>query len=1012
MYKFAINRPITTLMMVVTLLFFGMVSFKSMPVSLFPNIDFPMVTVKTAYYGADPETIESKITDKIEEAVSSIDGIDLVTSSSSDGMSIVIINFLMDKDINHATNDVRDKISAIILPRDAEKPVVSKLDVGGAAVLGLFVAAKDATPTELMTFVDKKVKPKIERLKGVGGMNMIGYRDRQIRIYPDLYALNKYGITLSELNGIIANENLKRGGGKIVNSSSEIIVKTEADAKSVEAFSQIHIRSNIRLSDLARVEDGLEDIRSYSTLNGNSGVIVEIQKISGANTLDIINRVKEILPEVEKLAGDKYELVTMNDTSGFIQASVDNVKHDLLFGSILAIIIVFIFLRNLTATLVSALAIPTSIIGTFAFMQYLGYDLNKLTLIGLTLAIGIFIDDAIVVIENIYKKLETGMSSFEASFEGIKEISFSILAISAMLLAVFIPVAFMDGIVGQFFNSFAMTVASGIVISYFVAIMLIPMVSARVLRRGESRFYHMTEPVFVLIDKAYVALIRFVLRFKYLVVIATFAGLMASGSLGSAVGFDFVPKEDKSEIQVTIKGELGSSLEKMKGMTEQLVQTLKKDNNIIYVSNTIGFNTAKEIHKAQLYVKLVDIKDRTISQGEIISQYRKIFSNIPGYFVTVGDIPNIKGAGANVPYQLLLQGDSLVELNEVATKLKSLLATKEGIVDIDTNYELGKPELKIQINREIANKHGVSASDIANVVNAALSSDIAISQYEEFGQQFDITLRIADSVRDTINSLKQLKVRAKSGELLFLDGLITFEESLGAASINRLDRQRQITITADLDGIVLGDAVSFTEENLKEILPDSISYQFFGMAKEMKKTGEAFMLAIALAVILMYLILAALYESLVQPVIIMVALPLSFIGVFIALYTTGLSFNLFTMIGIMLLLGMVGKNAVLLVDFANRAVKEGESYDNALTHAGEKRLRPILMTTMAMVGAMLPIAFGTGAGHESNAPMATAVIGGLLSSMILTLLIVPAMYRILAPFDNWLRKFYEVGEVK
>jgi HAE1 family hydrophobic/amphiphilic exporter-1 len=365
-----------------------------------------------------------------------------------------------------------------------------------------------------------------------------------------------------------------------------------------------------------------------------------------------------------------------------------------------------------------------------------------------------------------------------------------------------------------------------------------------------------------------------------------------------------------------------------------------------------------------------------------------------------------------VPYQLLLQGDSLAELDRVASKLKTRLATKAGIVDIDSNYELGKPELNIKIEREIANKYGVSARDIASVVNTALSSDISISQYEEYGQQFDITLRVSDSVRESIDSLKQLQVRSSSGTLLYLDGMISFEDSLGASSINRLDRQRQITIQADLDGIVLGDAVSFTEEILDEILTDGVSYQFFGMAKEMKKTGEAFMLAIGLAVILMYLILAALYESVIQPIIIMVALPLSFIGVFIALYTTGLSFNLFTMIGIMLLLGMVGKNAVLLVDFANRAVKEGKSYNEALTLAGEKRLRPILMTTLAMVFAMLPLAMGTGPGHESNAPMATAVIGGLISSMILTLLIVPAMYRIMAPFDNWLRKFYEVGEVK
>lgn len=1006
MYKFAINRPITTLMGVITLLIFGMISFRSMPVSLFPSVDFPMVTINTAYYGADPKTVESKVTDIIEEAVSGIDGIDKLISTSSEGMSSVIVQFTLDRKIDEAANDVRDKVSAAILPLEAEKPLVSKLDVGGAAVLGLFVASETKSPSEIMMLVDEKIKPRIQRVQGVGAINVVGYREREIKVYPDPFLLNKHNLSIAELSRIISAQNTKKSGGKLISTDRELLVKTEGDAKSIDELKNIKIKDGVLLKDIATVKDDLEDETSYSSLNGTQGVLIEIQKISGKNTVDIINGIKKILPDLQKVAGDEIRLQPLNDTSDFILASLSSVEFDLVYGSILAILIVFLFLRNLTATIVASFAIPTSIIGTFALMDYFGYDLNKMTLIGLTLAIGIFIDDAIVVIENIYKKLESGMDSYEAAFFGIKEIAFSILAISAMLLAVFVPVAFMGGIVGQFFNSFALTVASGVIISYLVAVMFIPTIAARVLNAKESRFYKITEPFFEKVDHVYTIILGAAVKHRFKTIVVTILILFGSFSLAGKIGMDFVPKEDKSEFEINIKGAVGISLEEMKAKTERMVELIRKDPVVEYVNNKIAYNTAKDIHKSRIYVKILDTSKRTVSQAKVIDSFRERLKNFEGLFVTVSDIPNIR-AGESAPYQLILQGYSLEELEKTSLAVKNMLLEKKGIVDVDFNYESGKQELRIEILRQNAAKAGVLVKDIADTINSALSSDVAISRYDEFGRQYDITLRLPDNYKKKVEDLKRLKVKAANGEYLFLDGLVKFEEGTGPSSIYRLDRMRQITVLANLSGIPLGDAVSHTEENIKNILPDGVSYRFSGMAEEMKKSNAAFGMALGMAFLLIYLILAALYESVIQSFIIMVALPLSFIGVLIALFSAGMSFSLFTMIGIILLMGMVGKNAVLLVDFANQEIEKGKSVQDALVLAGEKRLRPILMTTFAMVFAMLPLAFSSGYGSESNSPMATAVIGGLISSMLLTLLVVPAFYKVLYPVDAKLRKLYQ-----
>jgi HAE1 family hydrophobic/amphiphilic exporter-1 len=525
-------------MYIITLVIFGWMSFKSMPSALFPNIDFPMVTIKTIYPGAESSTIESQVTDKIEEAISRIGGVDKITSASSEGASVVMVQFFLERDINEATNDVRDKVAAVILPKDAKTPLVSKLDIGGAAVINLFVTAKKESIQNLMIFADEKIKPKLQKINGVGAINIVGYKDREIKIYPNPSALNKLGLTITELNAIVARENVKIGGGKLVSTTHEFTLKTKADALSVEELKNIIIKDEIRLQDIAVVEDTLSDAKSFASYNGVEGVMLEVQKISGTNTIDIIDRVKATVPELEKSAGENYGIEVLQDTSPFIIHSLKDVEFDLIYGAFLAVIIIFVFLRNFTITLVSALSIPVSILGTIALMNYMGYDLNKMTLIGLTLSIGIIIDDAIVVLENIYKKMEEGMGKFEAAFEGTKEMSFTILAISAMLLAVFIPVASMSGIVGKFFESFAMTVGFAVIISYTIAMSFMPSLSARTLHKGESWFYNITEPFFRGLEKVYEVILKVVLRFKIIMLLLVIGTFVWSLSLFPKIGMD------------------------------------------------------------------------------------------------------------------------------------------------------------------------------------------------------------------------------------------------------------------------------------------------------------------------------------------------------------------------------------------------------------------------------------------------------------------------------------------
>ncbi|MDE6887020.1 MAG: efflux RND transporter permease subunit [Helicobacteraceae bacterium] len=1008
MYKIAISKPILTLVFGLTLIFFGILALFRFPVALWPDIDFPVAMVMTTYPGANAEIVETEVTDKIEEALGGIDGMDKITSITSRGVSLVIATFKLEKPKEEAMSDLRDKVSSVNFDDPIiRNPTIQKFDSSSSPIISVFVSSDKVSDATLMKVAKQIIEPKLERISGVAGTNKIGYRSRTIRIYPDISLMNKYNITYSQLASIIGEENVEVSGGKIKTDKKEWVVTTDAIAKSVDDLKQIRIINNVKLGDIAEIVDYISEDTTYASVNGKRGVIYEVQKIAGRNDVEIAQAVRSILPELREQLKD-YDIEILSDTTTYIQHSIDEVKFDLLLGAILATSIVFLFLRSFTMTIVAAISLPVSIIGTFAFVQAMGQSLNMLVMLALTLAIGIIIDDAIVVIENIHKKLEKGMSRLEAAYEGVKEIGFAIIAISAMLLSVFVPIAQMGEIIGRILQSFALTVTAAIIISYFVVITIIPMVSSLVVSTKVSRFYTATEPFFKALDSIYVKMVKLVIRFKFITLLLVFLFFMLSLLLVSRVGFNFMTPEDTGEFNIFVETNPGITLDYMQEKLSEVYNIVIQDKAIDISSMQIGYNSLQNAFRSKIYVHLVDQKERKgRSQFAIMADLREKLRKFKDFNIAISEISTL-GGGNNSPLQVIIKGDNQDNVTKSADNLIKLLRETKGITDIRTDTPDYAPEYRISILRQNANKNNISAQAIGAAIGAAFSGESKISYYRENAKEYDIVLRVPDKDRKTLEDLKYLQIPNADGKMVFIDGLVDIKETSLPDSIKRYDRERSITIYGNIDQKQSNLNKILEEIKLKknEWLVDGINYTLDGQAKYATDTLLQVGIAIATAFILIYLILAALYESLVQPLIIMITLPLSFSGAFIGLWVTGNSLSMFGLIGLMVLMGVVGKNATLIVDMANEFRAKGNSLDEAIILAGESRLRPILMTVFAMVFGMIPLAISSGAGSAMKAPIGISMIGGLIVSMFLSLLAVPAFYKIMAPIDDVVRKIY------
>ncbi|WP_149723173.1 efflux RND transporter permease subunit [Campylobacter concisus] len=1004
MIKTAINRPITTLMIFLSLVVFGIYSLKTMNVNLYPQVNIPIVKI-TTYANGDMNYIKTKITQKIEDEVSSIEGIKKLYSTSFDNLSVVSIEFELNKDLEGATNDVRDKMQKARVGANYE---IEKLNGLSSSVFSLFITRLDGNETKLMQEIDDVAKPFLERISGVSKVKTNGFLEPAVKILLDRFKLDKNALSANEVANLIKVENLKAPLGKIENEQIQMAIKSNFSAKSIDEIRNLTIKQGVFLKDIASVELAHKDASEATIMNEQIGVLLGLELAPDANALTVIALAKSKLDQFKSLLGSEYDVKIAYDKSEVIQKHIDQTAFDMILGVLLTIVIVYLFLRNFSITIISVVAIPTSIVATFFIINALGYDINRLSLIALTLGIGIFIDDAIVVTENIASRLKDEPNALKASFAGIKEIAFSVFAISLVLLCVFVPIAFMSGIVGKYFNSFAMSVAAGIVISFFVSIFLVPTLSARFVNAKESKFYIKSEPFFEALENFYEKLLTLALKFKLIFLAITLVVVVCSFGLAKFVGGDFMPSEDNSEFNIYFKLDPSLSLQASKERLKDKISLINADPQVAYAYFILGYTDAKQPYLVKAYVRLKELKDRANHerQNAIMQRFRdKLKSD--DMSVIVADLPVVEGGDVQ-PVKLTITSENGKDLEKFVPKISKMLKEINDATDVNSPEEDLLKRVQISIDEDKAKRLNLDKASIASAVYSAFSQN-EVSVFEnENGKEYELYMRLDDKFRSDTNDILKTKIRSNEGFFVTLGDVATLSFEQKPASISRFNRADEIKFLANTkNNAPLNNVANEISKKLDEILPANFKYKFLGFVELMDDTNASFIFTVSASAVLIYMVLAALYESFLLPFLIMLAMPLAFCGVVIGLFISGNPFSLFVMVGVILLFGMVGKNAILVVDFANHFANSGMEANEAVKMAAKKRLRAVLMTTFAMIFAMLPLALGRGAGFEANSPMAISIIFGLISSTLLSLLVVPVLFAWVYNLDKFIRKFYE-----
>jgi hydrophobic/amphiphilic exporter-1 (mainly G- bacteria), HAE1 family len=1006
--EISIRRPVFAMVLVGVLIVLGLFSYPRVGVDLFPNIDFPFVTVTVVYPGADPASMESKVADPIEEAVNTMSGIKILRSVNVESVTQVFIQFDLEVDVDQAAQDVRDRVSSIlsILPKGIDPPKVQKLDVGSAPIMSVALSGK-LEPRELTRLADDVVKDRIQRINGVGAVELIGGREREIHVLIRPGDLTGLGFTVEDVARALQSQNLEMPAGRVEQGTRELTVKTRGEVRSVQEIRDIILSGTggavVRLSQVADVQDSAEEARSWSSMDGTSAVALTVRKQSGANTVKIAQMVRaeveQMRPQLEK---DGAKVSIPSDWSTYIQRSIDDVQHELLFGGILAVVIILFFLHDPRSTLISAVAIPSSVIASFWFISFMGFTFNNMTMLALSLSVGILIDDAIVVIENIFRHLAQGKKATDAANDATSEIGLAVLATTASLIAVFLPVAFMKGIVGRFFYQFGLTVSFAVAVSALVSFTVTPMLASRLLRphHEERRPFIIFRPfVWFLdhIDRVYRTVLGWSLRNRWKTLGVAVVLLVASFALVSRVPQEFIPPEDRSEFEVNIELPIGSSLALTTKYVETVSDDLRKNGpGVAHTFVTVGGGEQGQVNQAKIAIQLTPRDERPFHQNDVMAWVRERYGDVKSAVFSVAPINAVSGGGfRSQQIQFNVRGKDLDELARAADALVAELKSKPGFVDVDTTHRSGRPELAVDVNRERAADLGVPVAAVATTLRALIAGD-KVSELKEGLDIYDVTMALPEQLKSGFQSLENLKVRSSGGQLVDLANVVEVVPESGPAAIERQQRQRQITVLANLQGVPLGSGAATTVEAARKAVPAHLTTDFAGMAQVMQESFQYMGVALMLAVVFVYMLLAAQFNSFVHPFTIMLSLPLSVIGAFGALFISGMSLSIFSMIGVIMLMGLVTKNAILLVDYTNTLRSRGHSLNEALLEAGPVRLRPILMTTAAMVFGMLPVALALSEGGETRAPMAVTVIGGLLTSMLLTLVVVPVVYSLLA----------------
>ena len=1012
-----ITRPIFTGMLTLVILVFGLVSLPKIGVDQMPEVEFPIVTVVTVLPGADPESIERNVTKPLEEALNTLSGLDTLRSVNVENVSQIVIRFDLERKVDVAAQDVRDKVQATLskLPREIQTPVVQKFDIGAAPVATLAFSAP--VPIERLTkLAEDVVKPALQQLPGVGSIELVGGRKRELTIVVDPQSLKGYGLTPADVVAAVRGQSLDVPSGRTLEPGVERSVKLTAEAHSVEELRAMILASPmgtpVRIGDVAQVLDQPAEARSSASLNGRSAIGLVVMKQSGSNTVQVAERVKEALAGTQRLLppGSKVELVV--DGAKFIRSSIGAVTEDMIIGGILAVLVVLLFLRNWRSTLVSAVALPTSIIGTFAVMKALNFTFNVVTMLALTLSIGLLIDDAIVVIENIVRHLERGQKPIDAAREGTGEIALAVLAVTLAVVAVFVPVAFMEGIMGRFFYQFGVTVAVSVLISYFVSMTLTPMLSARLLRehQGHGRIGQRIELVLEAIEHAYRTALAWVLGHRAVTMAGASVVLVTTVFMARFLAFTFMPQQDMSMVKVAIELPAGTPLADTQQQLDDLARQLRAVPGVVDVFALAGSGGREEVNKGELTVNVVPIAKRSYGQQSLKQYLRQSLRVRPDATLGVQDFQGVAGGGSRPQMvQFNLRSTDWNQLQAAVEKTRAAMAKQPGFADVDTTYRSGKPQLEVDVDRERAASVGVPAASLGGALRALMGGD-KVTDFHQGGDTYDIKVKLTDATLANPAALGAIPVRTATGQLVELRSIATVRSGAGPSQIEHQGQMRQVTILADLRNYSLGEAQKFLDTFAEKELPRAVVTDYEGQGREMKTAARAFGMALLLGIVLVYIILAAQFESLIHPFTIMMSLPFAVIGGIAGLLIAQQYLSMMAMIGFIMLMGLVTKNGILLVEFTNQLRLAGRTTREALLEAGPVRLRPILMTTVAMIAGMIPVALARGDGAETRVPMAVAIIGGLITSTALTLGIVPVVYSLLDDLRSRFWKPVDLGE--
>lgn len=1005
----SIKQPVFATMMMAALAVLGISSYQQLNVDQFPEVEFPIVTVTTRFPGASPETVERDVTRKIEESVNTVEGVKHIESTSQEGLSSIVIQFRLEVPTQVASQDVRGKVASIRgdLPREIEEPIVLRINPNDMPVMSVALNAEGLSAQAASDLADKTVKKRLETVEGVGAVNLVGEANREINVIVDRSKLEAYGLSLSEVVNGLRSENLDAPTGSADRGATESLVRIAARGRTAEQIASLPIKhvdgATIFVRNVAQVIDGIEQPKNLAFIDDRPALTLDVQKQSGANTVAVADGVRAAVDKLRKELPAGVTLQVVRDDSTFIRESIEDVQMTMIIGGLLTVFIVFLFLNSWRSTVITGLTLPISVVAAFIAMKFFGFTLNVLTLMGLSLAIGMLIDDAIVVRENIVRHLQAGKDHFDAARDGTAEIGLAVMATTFTIVAVFIPVAFMGGMVGQFFYEFGITVAAAVLVSLFVSFTLDPMLSSRwpdpdveegrhttIVGRVLARFNEWFDGMHV----GYERVLGWSLRHRLTVVALAVVAFLASFPILGMLGGDFMPDYNRGEYQISFKGTPGSTLRQTGDRAHEVIARLRAIPDVQYTYTTIGEagTTFRPVTEGVTYVKLKSHTGKSFS--EVLREARTAIEQVPGFTYGLTEA----GPFGQKPIQISVLGTDIDEMDRLSRALMAKMAAIPGVADIETSLEKSKPEVRVTVDRSRASDLGVSVSAISTTLRAALEGEVATT-IEAGGDTHDVRVRLQHDQRRYSDDLLRLTVPSDNDDergdklQIRLQELASAQSASGPSTIRRKDLQREVRVSANPDGRSLQEIVTDIERAATSIdFKPGYELSMGGDAEELTDMFNNMFRALVLAVVFIYLILASQFGSFTHPLAIMLSLPLSLVGVALMLLATGDNLNIMSMIGLIMLMGLVTKNAILLVDFANQARAGGLERNLALIRAGSTRLRPIVMTTLAMIFGMLPLAFAIGAGAEMRAPMARAVIGGLITSTLLSLIVVPVVY--------------------